>query len=108
MAHSHYVMDLYQDDGNSDVLRREVLRIDAADDAEAISEADRINSWRLPVRYGVRAIAKSSRTNHRLVHASVIAEPTTTVSIQPEAQRGSATVEGVPAFEPPPEWDRFR
>jgi hypothetical protein len=76
MAHSHYVMDLYHDDGNASALRREVLRITAGDDTEAISEASRINSWRQPVRYEVRAIAKAARANHRLVHAS-IAEPAT-------------------------------
>ena len=57
MAHSHYVMDLYYDDGARD-LRREVLRITAHDDDEATSEAIRIFGWRRPVRYEVRAIAK--------------------------------------------------
>ena len=71
MAHSHYVMDLYHDDGNPSALRREVLRIIASDDAQAISEANRISGWRQPVRYEVRAIAKAARANHRLVHASV-------------------------------------
>ena len=75
MAHSHYVMDLYHNDGNPAALRREVLRITAADDIEAMSEASRINDWRQPVRYEVRAIAKAARANHRLVHASVV-EPT--------------------------------
>jgi hypothetical protein len=74
MAHSHYVMDLYYDDGNPDALRREVLRITAADDTEAMSEASRINMWRQPVRYEVRAITKAARANHRVVYASV-AEP---------------------------------
>ena len=46
MAHSHYVMDLYHDDGNPSALRREVLRITASDDAQAISEANRISGWR--------------------------------------------------------------
>lgn len=76
MAHSHYVMDLYHDDGNPSALRREVLRITASNDAEAVSEANRIRGWRQPVRYEVRAIAKAARANHRLVHASV-AEPAT-------------------------------
>lgn len=74
MAHSHYVMDLYHDDGNPNALRREVLRITASDDTEAISEANRISGWRHPVRYDVRAIAKAVGANHRLVYASV-AEP---------------------------------
>lgn len=76
MAHSHYVMDLYHDDGNPNALRREVLRITASDDTEAVSEANRISGWRQPVRYEVRAIAKAARAIHRLVHTSV-AEPAT-------------------------------
>lgn len=75
MAHSHYVMDLYYADAGTDALRREVLRIVAHDDGEAVSEASRINSWRQPVRYEVRAIAKAARANHRLVYASVAVEP---------------------------------
>lgn len=106
MAHSHYVMDLYYDDGNPDALRREVLRITAADDAEAVGEADRINSWRQPVRYEVRAIAKAARANHRLVYASVVAEPALEDDVQPEGS--SASPEGVPDIEPPPHWDRFK
>ena len=72
MAHSHYVMDLYyrQEGAKPDALHREVMRIVAADDAEAIEEAGRISSWRMPARYDVRAIVKSARTGHRLVHAS--------------------------------------
>ena len=75
MAHSHYVMDLYFPiDGKADGFDREVLRITAANDAEAIEEADRIGGWRHPARYDVRAITKSARTGHRVVHSSV-AEP---------------------------------
>jgi hypothetical protein len=68
MAHSHYVVDLYYDDGAPD-LRREVLRITAHDDDEATSEAIRIFGWRRPVRYEVRAIAKGGRTGHRVVRS---------------------------------------
>jgi len=75
MSHSHYVMDLYFAEGNAGALRREVLRITATDDDDAISEAGRINGWRQPVRYEVRAITKAARANHRVVFASVVAEP---------------------------------
>lgn len=68
MAHSHYVMDLYFDDGARD-LRREVLRITAHDDDEATSEATRIFGWRNPVKYEVRAITKGARTGHRVVRS---------------------------------------
>jgi hypothetical protein len=67
MAHSHYVMDLYYQDAGARDLRREVLRITAADDDEAIAEATRIFGWRNPVKYDVRAITKSARTGHRVV-----------------------------------------
>lgn len=76
MAHSHYVMDLYYAaaDG-SDNLQREVMRIEAANDEEALEEAVRINGWRQPARYEVRAMTKSARTGHRVVFASPLAEP---------------------------------
>jgi len=61
-------MDLYYDDGARD-LRREILRITAHDDDEAIGEATRIFGWRKPVKYEVRAITKGARTGHRVVHA---------------------------------------
>lgn len=75
MTHSHYVMDLYfpSPTGRGEP-RREVLRISGDSDQAAIVEADRIGSWRNPDRYDVRAITKSSRTQHRIVH-SVAAEP---------------------------------
>lgn len=69
MAHLHYVIDFYFA-ANGDTLRREVLRIAASGDAEAIDEANRINGWRCAVRYDVRAIKKSARAGHRLVHSS--------------------------------------
>jgi hypothetical protein len=76
MAHSHYVMDLYfrQEGAKPDAMHREVMRIVAADDAEAVEEATRISGWREPTRYDVRAITNSVRSGDRLVHASV-AEP---------------------------------
>jgi hypothetical protein len=49
MAHSHYVLDLYYSgDRDTDVLRRDVMRIEARDDAEAIQEGIRVSGWRHP------------------------------------------------------------
>jgi hypothetical protein len=71
MAHSHYVLDLYfEGDRDTDPLRREVLRIDAHDDAAAIEEGIRVSGWRHPVRFDVRAIVTSARSGHRLVHSA--------------------------------------
>ena len=100
MAHSHYVMDLYYADGNAGALRREVLRITAADDDEAISEASRINDWRQPVRYEVRAITKAARANHRVVFASVVAEPVPEEDAQPS--EGSTVIEQPPHVDSSP------
>lgn len=74
MSHSHYVMDLYYADGKAGAVRREVLRIAAGSDSDAMNEASRINGWRQPDRYEVRAITKAARANHRLVYASIVAE----------------------------------
>jgi len=50
-------MDLhYQEVRDPDRFRREVLRIEAADDADAEAEGRRINSWRKPAFFVVRAI----------------------------------------------------
>ena len=84
MAHSHYVLDLYYaGDGDTDLLRREVMRIDARDDAEAVREGTRISGWRHPVRFDVRAIANSARKGDRLVHTAATAV---------EGQQAEATV----------------
>jgi hypothetical protein len=72
MAHSHYVLDLYYAGvGDPDLLRREVMRIEARDDAGAVEEGIRISGWRHPVRFDVRAISNSARTGNRLVHTTV-------------------------------------
>jgi hypothetical protein len=64
-------MDLfYREDAKSDRYRREVLRIEAADDQAAMAEGKRIDGWRQTEYYTVRAIQTSSRTNDRLVHSS--------------------------------------
>lgn len=96
-------MDLYHDDGDPNALRREVLRITASDDIEAISEANRISGWRQPVRYEVRAIAKAARANHRLVHASVVVEPALDEAVQRPAS--SAGAESLPDADSSPQRD---
>ncbi len=73
MAHSHYVIDLfYREAEGSDRFRREVLRIEAADDAEAVAEAVRVDTWRNTDYYAVRAINGSARSADRVVHTSVV------------------------------------
>jgi hypothetical protein len=73
MAHSHYVLDLYYAGvGDIDLLRREVMRIEARDDAAAIEEGIRISGWRHPVRFDVRAITNSARKGDRLVHTAAV------------------------------------
>jgi hypothetical protein len=62
MVH-HYVVDLYYPDTKRpDQFRREVLRIDALDDREAIAEGLRVSDWREPSHYRVRAIKTSARS----------------------------------------------
>lgn len=71
MAHSHYVVDLfYPVVGETNELRREVMRIEAATDSDATEESIRISSWRNPARFDVRAITNSTRNDDRLVHSS--------------------------------------
>lgn len=93
MAHSHYVVDLYYPaDGNTDTLRRDVMRIEAASDTEATEEAIRISSWRHPVRFDLRAITNSVRTGDRLVYASPAAPEAMTEA--PEAAAGPTPDDG--------------
>ena len=62
MVH-HYVVDLYYpEDKKPDRFRREVLRIAALDDGEAVAEGLRISGWRHPNHYRVRAIKTSARS----------------------------------------------
>jgi hypothetical protein len=83
MAHSHYVLDLYYSgDRDTDVLRRDVMRIEARDDAEAIQEGIRVSGWRHPVRFDIRAIGNTARAGNRLVH---------TATIVPEAKQVDAS-----------------
>jgi len=63
MAHVHYVLYLYFPEGSKpDQFRREVLRIEAANDGEAVAEGVRVNGWRRPSFYRVRAIKTSARS----------------------------------------------
>ena len=71
MAHSHYVMDLYYPPiGRSSTPRHEALRIVADDDEAAVVEAKRIDQWRKPDTFGVRAIRTSARSGDRLIYSS--------------------------------------
>ena len=73
MAHSHYVMDLYfLAAGNSDKLRREVLRLDVKGDDDAMSEGQRINGWRNAHHFDLRAIQTSGKAASRLVYSSAL------------------------------------
>jgi hypothetical protein len=63
MAHVHYVIDLYFPEGiKPDQFRREVLRIEVPDNDAAIAEGQRVNGWRRPSHYRVRAIRTSARS----------------------------------------------
>jgi hypothetical protein len=86
MAHSHFVMDLFYQEGNDpDRFRREVLRIEAKDDAEAETEGRRVNAWRKPAYFIIRAIATSARNREREIfdsrseHEAPVEEPATVV-----------------------------
>ncbi|MEO8757115.1 MAG: hypothetical protein ABI398_05105 [Devosia sp.] len=75
MAHSHYVMDLYfPDDGGPEGFRREALRIEAADDDEALAECKRIDSWKRPSFYEVRSIRATTRSSDKIIYSSRAAE----------------------------------
>jgi len=79
MAHSHYVMDLYfLPVGRSDTPRHEALRIVADDDDAAVIEAKRIDVWRKPETFGVRAIRTSARSGDRVIYSSPIGTETAT------------------------------
>jgi hypothetical protein len=71
MAHSHYVMDLYYPQGSDpDRFRREVLRIDARDDAAAEAEGHRVDAWRKPAYFILRSIQTSARNRERQIFDS--------------------------------------
>ena len=92
MAHSHYVMDLYYPLAEgSDRFRREVLRIDAADDEAATAEGQRIDAWRKPAYFIVRAIQTSARSGDRVIYTSQVEEPST-----PDETLGDTTISVAP------------
>ena len=71
MAHVHYVMDLYfSEDDSGERFRREVLRIHAESEADAVAEAERVNGWRNSSHYRVRAIKTSARSGDVVVFDS--------------------------------------
>lgn len=71
MARAHYVLDLFfvMNDRSND-LRREVVRIAAKDDAEALAEGVRISGWKKAERFDIRSIRTSARADDRMVHVS--------------------------------------
>ncbi len=76
MTHSHYVMDLYfPDERRPEGLRRDVMRIFAENDAEAVAEAERINGWKQPAHYDIRSIRNSARSGDKLIFTSRISPP---------------------------------
>jgi hypothetical protein len=65
-------MDSYFSNGvEASGFRRETLRMDdLADDTTAIAEGERIQGWKRPVFYEIRAIMTSARSRDRLVYSS--------------------------------------
>ena len=74
MAHSHYVMDSFFSNG-SIKPRREVIRIFANNDAEALIEAKRLAGWKQPNFYDVRSINSSARSGDKIIFTSRVDEP---------------------------------
>jgi len=73
-------MDSYFPDGRgSDGLRREVVRIFADDDAAAMAEAARLDSWKHSTYYDIRSIRNSVRSGDKLIFTSKVEEE----SVQP-------------------------
>ena len=84
MAHVHYVLDLYFPEGSKpDQFRREVLRIEAANDREAVAEGVRVNGWRQPSYYRVRAIKTSARSGDVVLFET---QPQVAESVEAEQQ----------------------
>jgi hypothetical protein len=74
------VIDLYYaDPAARDGFRREVLRIDVADDDEAIAEGKRADEWRKSSFYEIRAIRNSVRSGDKMIFStrSAVSEDTT-------------------------------
>ena len=77
MAHSHYVMDLFYADGSDpDRFRRDVLRIEADNDEDAMAEGRRVDEWRKTSYYRIRSIRNSARSGDQLIFSSEVAPAT--------------------------------
>ena len=74
VAHSHYVMDSYFP-GVSAKPRREVMRIVADSDAEALAEAARLDGWKQSSFYEVRSINSSARSGDKVIFSSRVDGP---------------------------------
>ena len=71
MSHSHYVMDLYfPEDNQTGGLRREVLRIVARSDEQALAECWRVDSWKRSHHYDIRAITGADRSADKVIYSS--------------------------------------
>jgi hypothetical protein len=71
MSHSHYVMDFYFAEARRPGgFRREVLRVVAIDDAEAVAEGRRIDEWKKSSYYQIRSIVTSARSGDKLIYSS--------------------------------------
>ena len=85
-------MDLYYPESEgSDRFRREVLRIDAPDDAGAEAEGKRIDAWRKPGYFIVRAIQTSARSGDRVIYTSQIEKKSS-----PDETLGDTTISVAP------------
>jgi hypothetical protein len=75
MPHSHYVLDLYYlEDAKPDRRQHEALRLVADNDAAAIAEGKRIDTWKKSRSFQIRAITSSARSGDRIVFASAPVE----------------------------------
>lgn len=83
MAHSHYVLDLFFQQGSDpDRYRHEVLRIDGNDDDAALAEGRRVDAWRKPDYFVVRAIKTTARNHVRELYDSRSAHATSAETAQ--------------------------
>ncbi len=67
----HHVIDFHFPDERIGYYRREVMRIDVADDAEALAEAARLDGWKKSSFYQVRAIMTSTRSGDRVIFSTL-------------------------------------
>lgn len=74
MAHSHYVIDSYFSEGSA-TPRREVMRIVADNDTDALVEAKRLDGWKQSSFYEVRSINSSARSGDKVIFTSRVEEP---------------------------------